>query len=565
MLLAEAGGNSLDVVTILMGLLGGLALFLYGMEQMSEALKRVAGNGMRRLLAWLTTNRFTGAIAGALVTAVIQSSSVTTVLVVGFVSAGMISLSQSIGVILGANVGTTITAQIIAFKITHYSLFLVAGGFALLFCFKNEKVRTYGSMLMGLGLVFFGMELMSTGTRPLRSFEPFIDLMRNMDNPLLAILASGIFTALVQSSSATTGLVIVLAGQGFITLDTGIALIFGANVGTCVTAMLAAIGKPREAVRSALVHLIFNVGGVCLWYAFIPQLSSLVTMISPAASDALGTATPRQIANAHAVFNVSNTLLFIWFTTPFAWLVSRLVPEQHGVERPCAEPRYLNDYVLKTPPLAVEFARLELGRLGKIVIAMVHRAMSVVIEGTRVDLDRLERQDDDVDALYAEIVTYLGQLAKENLTGEQSEHLHRYLAAANHLESIGDMIETNLVNAGRERLRLDLTISTGTEAVLEALDRRVSWSVGRAIDALVDNDRRFAEEVTHSKSEFNRLCGDAEKHLSQRLSADEPNRLAAFRLESEILEYLKRMYYFAKRIAKLVDGSDVSGSIAETV
>jgi phosphate:Na+ symporter len=380
-----------------------------------------------------------------------------------------------------------------------------------------------------------------------------------MDNPLLAILISGVFTALVQSSSATTGLVIVLAGQGFITLDTGIALIFGANVGTCVTAMLAAIGKPREAVRSALVHLIFNVGGVCLWYAFIPHLSHLVSLISPAATDAVGTATPRQIANAHAVFNIGNTLIFIWFTSPFAWLVTRLVPEQRGIERPSAEPRYLNDYVLETPSLAVEFARLELGRLGKIVNAMVHRAMSVVFNGSKSDLDHLERQDDDVDALYAQIVTYLGRLAKENLTGEQSEHLHRYLAAANYLESIGDMIETNLVDAGRERLRLNLEISTATEAVLEALDRRVSWSVGRAIDALMENDRRFAEEVMHSKAEFNRLCGDAERHLSRRLSAEEPNRLAAFRLESEILEYLKRMYYFAKRIAKLVDEADASG------
>jgi phosphate:Na+ symporter len=324
--------------------------------------------------------------------------------------------------------------------------------------------------------------------------------------------------------------------------------------------MLASIGKPREAVRSALVHLIFNVGGVCLWFAFVPQLSSLACAISPASAEAVGTATPRQIANAHAIFNIGNTLIFIWFTTPLAWLVTRLVPDRARAERPVAEPRYLNEYVLQTPALAMDFGRMELGRLGKLVLAMVHRVLPTITQGTRAELQDLERQDDNVDALYGEIVTYLGRLAQENLTDEQSEQLHRYLAAANYLENIGDMIETNLVDVGRERSRLGLSISAKTQSVLEALDRRVSWSVGRAVDALAENNLRFAQEVTQSKTEFAHLAREAEKHLSRRLSADEPNRLAAFRLESEILEYLKRMYYFSKRIAKLVDGD---GSLAE--
>ncbi|MDP6112537.1 MAG: Na/Pi symporter, partial [Planctomycetota bacterium] len=205
--------DSLPLGTIFMGLFGGLALFLYGMEQMTDALKMVAGQGMKKLLHKLTTNRFKAAFAGALVTAVIQSSSVTTVLVVGFISAGLLSLSQSIGIIMGANIGTTITAQIIAFKVTHYALILVAIGFAMLFFFKNEKVQHYGHMLMGLGLIFFGMQMMSDATKPLRSFQPFIDLMQKMDNPVMGILVSAAFTGLIQSSSATTGVIIVLASQ----------------------------------------------------------------------------------------------------------------------------------------------------------------------------------------------------------------------------------------------------------------------------------------------------------------------------------------------------------------
>jgi phosphate:Na+ symporter len=194
------------------------------------------------------------ATTGALVTAVIHSSSVTTVLVVGFVSAGLMSMTQSIGIIMGANIGTTVTAHIVAFKVTEYALLLIAVGFALLFFGKTEKARLHGNLLMGLGLIFFGMGIMSEGMAPLRSYQPFIDLMVAMENPLPGILVAAIFTALVQSSSATTGIVIVMATQGFITLPAGIAMALGANIGTCVTALLAAIGKSTEAVRAALAR-----------------------------------------------------------------------------------------------------------------------------------------------------------------------------------------------------------------------------------------------------------------------------------------------------------------------
>ncbi|MEA2080056.1 MAG: Na/Pi symporter, partial [Pseudomonadota bacterium] len=264
-----------------MKLLGGLALFLFGMEQMADALKAAAGERMKVILAKLTTNRFMGAATGAFVTAIIQSSSVTTVLVVGFITAGLMSMSQSIGVIMGANIGTTITAQIVAFKVTHYALLMVAAGFGMLFFSRKEKINQYGGMLMGLGMVFFGMSVMSDAMNPLRSYQPFLDLMTRMENPLIGILVAAGFTALIQSSSATTGIVIVMASQGFITLSAGIALAFGANIGTCVTALLASIGKPREAVRAALVHVLFNVCGVLLWLGFIPYLAQFVTWFSP--------------------------------------------------------------------------------------------------------------------------------------------------------------------------------------------------------------------------------------------------------------------------------------------
>jgi phosphate:Na+ symporter len=325
--------TTLEYGKIFMTLFGGLAIFLFGMEQLDNALRRVAGARMKKMLATLTTNRFTGAITGAFVTSVLQSSSVTTVLVVGFVSAGLMSLVQSIPVVMGANIGTTITAQIIAFKVTKYALWLVTLGFVMYMAGKKEKVKQYGLMLLGLGLVFYGLTLMGSATVPLRTHEPFIIMLQQMANPLLGILVGALFTTVIQSSSATTGIIIVLASQGLITLEAGIALAFGANLGTCVTALLASIGRPREAVQAALVHIIFNIAGVVLWFFFIPQLAALVTWLSPTYPNLAGTVrmiaeTPRQIANAHTLFNVLNTFALIWFVGPMARLVQYLVPEK---------------------------------------------------------------------------------------------------------------------------------------------------------------------------------------------------------------------------------------------
>ena len=239
--LAEAASKTVEIswFFLAIGLLGGLSLFLFGMEKMSDALKNVAGEKMKDILGLLSNNRIMGLITGAIVTAVIQSSSVTTVMLVGFVTANLMSLSQTIGVILGADIGTTITAQIVAFKVTKYALLLLTVGFAMLFFSGKEKMQQYGYMIMGLGMIFFGMGVMSDAMEPLRSYQPFIDLMASMSNPILAIVVAAIFTALIQSSSATMGVLIVLAMQGLITLQAGIALALGANIGTCITAGLA--------------------------------------------------------------------------------------------------------------------------------------------------------------------------------------------------------------------------------------------------------------------------------------------------------------------------------------
>lgn len=555
MLFAQAT-DTLDLTTILIGLFGGLAIFLYGMDQMTDAMKTVAGAEMKRLLAKLTTNRFTGLFAGAFVTSVIQSSSVTTVLLVGFITAGLMSLEQSIGVILGADIGTTITAQIVAFKVTKYALALVAIGFALLFTASRKRIQQYGMMIMGLGMIFFGMELMSQATYPLRSYQPFIDLMQNLQNPLLAILITTIFTALVQSSSATVGVVIVLASQGFITLDTGIALVFGANIGTCITAILASIGKPTEAVQSAVVHVLFKVVGVLIWLPFIDQLATLTRLISPATAGLEGAAqlaaeTPRQIANAHTIFNVGNTFLFVWFTDQIAWAMRRLIPERPVQEIPLVQPKYLDEAVLDTPDLALDFTRFELRRLGQLATAMLQEALPATVDGDEAQLQQLVDADDEVDALHGAIVAYLRRLSQTDLLTAQSSQLADYLAVANYIENIGDMVETNIAEAGFDRMRANVQVSPMTEKALRALHAKICWTVEQAIDAVTRNDHQLAQQVIDAKPEINRLSDAIDIHLTQRLGANEPGRLDVFRLESELIENFRRIYYFAKRIAKI--------------
>lgn len=551
--------NSIEFGVLFMGLLGGLAIFLYGMEQLTDALKRVAGSRMKKLLATLTTNRFTGVLAGALTTAIVQSSSVTTVLTVGFVSAGLMTFTQSIGIIFGAEIGTTITAQIIAFKVTKYAMLFIALGFVMQFVFRKEeqeKTRQYGIAIMGLGLVFLGLNMMGGATKPLRTYEPFINLMQQMKNPFLGIIVGAFFTSIVQSSSATTGIIIMLAGQGLITLEAGIALAFGANIGTCVTALLAAIGKPREAVRTSVVHLMFNVSGVLLWFAFIPQIAELIRGLSPVASGLVGieklaAETPRQIANAHTMFNVVNTAIFIWFVGPVAKLVQFLVPERAKVKPAGVQPKYLEGLLLETPNLALDQARLELGRLGVYAYRMVQDSLPAVCSGSKEELAALAKMDDDVDALHKQIIDYLALLSEEQLLHSHSELLSDYMGVANYIENIGNVIKADMVGAGNERLQHNAQISEATKAILSALHEKVLAAFKKSLDSLVKFDKGLAENVIAAKPTIERLINEAEAHLARRLVVKEPNRALLFRVEFEIIEYLKRVYSIAERIAKL--------------
>ena len=555
--------GTIDITTIVIGLLGGLAIFLIGLEQLTDMLKATAGERMRNILAQMTTNRFKGVLAGGFTTAVIQSSSVTTVLVVGFVSAGLMSVQQSIGVIMGAEIGTTITAQIIAFRVTEYALIAVICGFVLQFFFKDTHVRRYGTMVLGLGLVFFGMNLMGDATRPLRDYQPFIDLLAQMDNAVLTVLISAAFTALIQSSSATTGVIIVLGSQGLISLEQGIALVFGANIGTCVTALLASIGKQRQGFRPALVHVLFNVAGVCIWFGFIDELASFSRWLSPAAPelsgmDRLAAEIPRQVANAHTLFNVGNTLIFIWFTGAFAFVVTRLVPEKRPSGPVEIQPRFLDEALLETPVLALDAARMEIVRMAGHIQPMVREIGPAVLRGSQSDLDRIHAMDHDVDVLHAAIVKFLGRVSREELVDEETERLHDYLNIATFYESIGDIVETDFVHGGRKRIEKQVRISADTHRVIEELATKVNWALDTATAAVDRDDPALARQVVAAKEDVNTIADRISQRLVDRLVAEDPHRTSTYRVESQLVEHYKRIYYNCKRIARLIAEADVT-------
>ena len=556
---------NLDLFKMAMGLLGGLALFLFGMEQMSEALKAAAGEQMKNLLAKLAMNRFTGALTGAFVTAIIQSSSVTTVLVVGFITAEVMSLSQAVGIIFGANIGTTITAQIIAFKITKYALLLIAIGFGMLFIGKTDRIKNYGGMLMGLGLIFFGMKVMSDGMNPLRTYPPFTDLMERMGNPIFGILVSALFTGLVQSSSATTGIVITMASQGLISLPAGIAFIFGANIGTCITATLASIGKPREAIRASAIHILFNILGVVLWIALINRLADWVILISPVAevgltaSDKLAAETPRQIANAHTIFNVVNTLIFLPFSGHFAQMAEKFIPDsaqvkdQTSSQIPLAT-QYLNPDLLGTIAIAIEQAKLEVLRIAGEVQDMLNQIMPAFINNETQVASNILKADSLTDFLRQEIFSYLSKLAGERITDEQSDSTIKLLHVTSELKNIGDVIEKNLVALLVRKAENNIRFSEEGRAELVEYHHRVLENYDTVIRAFTEDDKILARSALASRSELIELEYAYRRSHYNRLSQNVELSINSSNIHLDLINYLRRINSYNESIVRTILG-----------
>ena len=545
----------LDQFALFTGLFGGLALFLFGMDIMTDALKRATGGYLKDVLAKLTRNRFMGVGVGAFVTAIVNSSSVTTVILVGFISAGLLSMAQSVSVIMGANIGSTITAQILAFKVSSIALPAITLGFGISFLAPSKTVKQYGRMIMGFGFVFYGMSLMSDAMSPLRTHQPFLDVLVSLDTAIAAAIAGAIFTAIIQSSAATTGIVIVMAGQGIIDLEAAIAIALGANIGTCATAGLAAIGKPREAVRAAVVHLLFNTAGVLIWIGFVPELAAFVRDISPTADDLEGSAraaadAPRQIANAHTIFNIANTALFIGFTAHFARLVEWLVPDRPLKTEKSATPKFLDPLLLSTPAVALNNVRFELDRMGDQVIEMVKGGFNAATHPFAKGMNEVVAQDSSVDALHRAIVTYLGKVSSSSLREEDGRDVLGLLEVANSIEYIGDRVAIDIATSAQNRVDEGGTQDIERIAQLENIQRNIVTSLEDAIKSVVQHDSELAADVRNRKVGVKRLRREFEQGSANMLATNKAN-LTSYIREMELLEILNAIFRTARAIARV--------------
>ena len=555
---SETTGESPDWVQLFLGLFGGLALFLGGLQLLSEGMTKAAGQTMKVVLAKLTTNRFKGALTGAFVTGILNSSTVTTLLVVGFISGGMMTLAQSVGVIMGANIGSTVTAQLLAFNLSAYALGPVAIGFFMMFTAKREKVKYYGMMIMGIGLVFYGMGLMSSGMAPLRSYEPFLAILRGLENPLAGILAGAVFTAVVQSSAATVGIAIAMASEGLLALPAGIALALGANIGTAVTTAIMGImsSKSTDAVRASVVHVVFNVLGTLIWLPFIWLLVDIAVWASPVSAGLEGTAkaaaeVPRQIANANTLFNVINTLLFIGFTSQFARLAERLVPERKEPEGVLVEPEFLDEAALKAPAIALQQVRLELGRVGEITLGMLKDVGPAFKARDLAAFEDIARRDDQVDILETAILEYLGRIRMGTLTEKESGEFQGLMTATDNIENLADVIETDIVALAHRVVDLKAVSSEETRAMLTELYDSTVKAVELAVQSIRDNDQHAAESVMMLKSAFREQSDRLLGRKAARLSAEDPDYLALVRLQMGFVDQMRRIYTLSKRVAKV--------------
>jgi len=553
------GRESNWVLFLLIGLIGGLAIFLFGMEMMSEGMKKTAGTKLRSILSSITNNRLVAVGVGTFVTMVIQSSSATTVMLVSFVQAQLMTFSQSLGIILGADIGTTITAQLIAFKLTDYALLMVGAGFGLIFLMKSQKYKSIGETILGFGLLFFGMHIMSEAMYPLRTYTPFIQLLLELENPILGLLIGTIFTALIQSSSAFTGIIIVLATQGLLTLEAGIPLLFGANIGTSITAALASLNTSREAKRVALAHTLFKVFGVALFVWWIPTFAELIRWISPSGPTELtGTAylaevVPRQVANAHTVFNVALTMLVLPFTNIAAKWIIRILPDLPEKEEDLPyKTKFLDESLITTPALALNLAKVEVLRIGKKTKEMVSKIIHPFFKDKYGILNQLDTLEDEINYLVSKTNNYLTKISQQKIDQEEVDNVFQMMHTVTELEQIADIVVRNIAPMARKRLDLNCRFSAEGESEILDYHSRTVKQLTRALDVFKDVNLEEAVRLEKKyKKHRLREMGLRRTHF-QRLQQDIPETIGSSEIHVDLIEALKRISSHATNIARIL-------------
>ncbi|KAA6449381.1 Na/Pi cotransporter family protein [Bacillus swezeyi] len=490
----------IDVQQLLFEFIGGLGIFLLGIKFMGEGLQKSAGDKLRDILDRFTSNPLMGVLAGIIVTVLIQSSSGTTVITVGLVSAGFMTLRQAIGVIMGANIGTTVTAFIIGFDVGAYALPIIAVGSFLLFFFKHKKSQNIGQVLFGFGALFYGLELMSSGMKPLRTVEAFHDLTVNMStNPVLGVLVGTLFTVLVQSSSATIGILQGLFADSLIDLNGALPVLFGDNIGTTITAVLASLGASVAARRAAAVHVMFNLIGTAIFLILLKPFTALILMLQ----SSLGLDPKMLIAFAHGIFNTSNTLIQLPFVGVLALVVTKLIPGKDTVVDYKAT--HLDPlFIQQSPSIALGQAKEEVLRMGEFAVKGLEETKEFLSTKQAKHAQNAFQIEDAINNLDRKITDYLIELSATTLSEQESEEHHKLMDTVRDIERIGDHFE-NLVELGEYQQSNRVKISEAAMADLtEMLDLTIS-TVKESFIALAQNDENAARSVVEKENQIDKM------------------------------------------------------------
>jgi len=554
-----------ETLNILLVLFGGLSIFIYGMQVLSDGLQLAAGDKMKKILAMLTVNPLIAVLSGALVTAFLQSSSVTSVMVVGFVSAGLLDIPRAIAVIFGASIGTTMTAQIIAFDIDTLAYLFLIIGFVMNFFLKKKILKYIGQALFGFGLLFVGLNLMSDMMKPLAQSPAFENAILKLGtSPVIGTLVGTILTAIVQSSSASVGVLQKLAAQpidsvgtALISLKSALPLLFGFNIGTTITALAASIGSNTDGKRVAVAHLVFKITGTLLFLFLIPPFAKFIVSISPKGSEA--DIVSRQIANAHTVFNIVTTILWLPFIKYLVNLVKKIVKD--GPEQKENKLMYIDNQMLGNVPVAIELSISELSRMAELTKEMMVNSRKAILDLNQNSINRIVYLEETVDMLNQEIVKYISSLlANGEINEQQSTKLAGLLHICNDIERIGDHC-SNIAEAAETRLSDNLPFSDDAYNDLNFAFDKIIIMLDNTVACLHENGYENAITITCEEEEMDKLRNALRTRHINRLNAGLCNPKSVI-LFIELVNGLERVADHCNNIAELtIDEKGKSRSI----
>ncbi|MGI6585457.1 MAG: Na/Pi cotransporter family protein [Lutisporaceae bacterium] len=528
-------------LSMIVALFAGLGLFLYGMQIMSDALQKSAGDRLKKLLEILTTNKFLGVIVGAVITAIIQSSSATTVMVVGLVNAGIMNLSQAVGVIMGANIGTTMTAQIIAFKFENIVPYAIIIGTPIALFSRKKSHKQLGELIMGFGILFMGMNMMSNAMKPLKEIPEFTQFMIGLQhNPLLGVLAGLLLTVIVQSSSATIGILQALAMQGLVPINTALPILFGDNIGTCATALIASIGTSLTAKRAAILHITIKIIGTIIFLIILQPVTSLVALTASEPA--------RQIANAHTLFNITNTVILLPFTSMLISFANKVIPGEDTYDKFAL--KYLDKRILETPSIALGQIVKEILRMGDIAKCNVQKGMDAIIKGDEKLIDEIYNNETVINELEKRIGEFLQAVLQSAIGVEQQKKAGMLFNTIHDMERIGDHAE-NLAEIAQYKLDNKVLFTNYAVDELKEVFDSVDMAMESAFLALSTENTAYVEAVDAYERKVDELTDSFRASHINRLNKGECNINAGV-LFLEILSNLERISDHCVNVADVI-------------